>query len=283
LIESDNLYETIKKYSSNLKPATDDNPYFEHQIGFSDLNLASFKEAFSQTDRAVLSLTQKPVAESTLVVILLQTILIATVLIFVPLKLKFRKNEALKSIKKMKYIFYFAFLGLGYIMIEICLIQRFTLFLGQPVYTMLTVISSMLIFSGIGSMFTFKILKKLKNVLYLFVIISVLTIVIGLLNGLIFELFVRVDILLRVLISVIIIAPLAFFMGMPFPYGISRIESDSRYLTAYAWGINGFFSVIGAVLVVMLTMSYGFRAVFVLSAIIYLLAMVAVRKFNQSV
>ena len=77
------------------------------------------------------------------------------------------------------------------------------------------------------------------------------------------------------------IAPLAFFMGIPFPYGISRIESDSRYLTAYTWGVNGFFSVIGAVLVVMLTMSYGFKAVFILSALIYLAAMLVVRRFNQ--
>jgi hypothetical protein len=129
-------------------------------------------------------------------------------------------------------------------------------------------------------MFSLGVLRWIKNVLYVFVFIATLTILIGVLNGIMFELFVRADILIRVSVSVIIIAPLAFFMGIPFPYGISKIETDSRYLTAYAWGVNGFFSVIGAVLVVILTMSYGFRIVFVLGALIYLLAMVVVRRFN---
>ncbi|MGH2574215.1 MAG: hypothetical protein ACRDFC_00790, partial [Ignavibacteria bacterium] len=190
LIESNNIYEEIKKYHLNLLPATDDKPYFEHQTRFIDLNLSAIKEAFSQTDRAVLTLSQKPVAESTLIVILLQALLISFVLIFIPLRLKFRKDENIKNIKKGKYILYFTCLGLGYIMIEICLIQKFTLFLGQPVYTMLTVISTMLLFSGIGSMYSDRITNLFKNkVMYVYIIIAMLTVLLGLFNGIIFELF----------------------------------------------------------------------------------------------
>ena len=153
LIESDNIYESVKKFPDRkLLPATDDNPYFEHNTDFSDLNIANIKESFSQTDRALISLAQRPVAESTLVILLLQTILLSALLIFLPIYVKFRKDPVIKKVKKGKYILYFALLGLGYIIIEICLIQKFTLFLGQPVYTMLTIISTMLIFSGIGSM-----------------------------------------------------------------------------------------------------------------------------------
>ena len=275
IIESDNIYETVKKYPGRkLLPATDDNPYFEHNTDFGSLDFKTIKESFSQTDRAIITLVQKPVAESTLLVLLLQTIVLSALLILLPIYIKFRKDPNAKNVKKGKYILYFALLGLGYIIIEICLIQKFTLFLGQPVYTMLTIISTMLIFSGIGSALSGKTIGLFKNnINIIYLIIGGLTLLIGLLNPIIFEAFVRADVLWRVVISVVLIAPLAFFMGIPFPYGMSKIDDSSKYLVAYSWGINGFFSVIGSVLAVMLSMSYGFRVVFIVSAVIYLAAM----------
>jgi len=274
IISSNNISEIAGKYpDKKLYPATDDNPYFEHNTDFTKINFGSIKESFSQGDRAMLSLVQKPVAESTLVILLLQTILISALLIFLPIYVKFRKDPEIKKVKKGKYITYFALLGLGYIIIEICLIQKFTLFLGQPVYTMLTVISTMLLFSGIGSMLSNKVLAIIKNVKIIYIIIAVLTVIIGLLNSVIFDSLVRMDIMWRVLISIGIIAPLAFFMGIPFPYGMSKIDNNSKYLVAFGWGVNGFFSVLGSVLVVMLSMSYGFRVVFIIAAVLYLGAM----------
>ncbi|MBL8017298.1 MAG: hypothetical protein JNK43_08515, partial [Ignavibacteria bacterium] len=123
IIESDNITETAKKYPHmKLLPATDDNPYFEHNTGFSDIGFGTIKESFSQGDRAMISMIQKPVAESTLIVLLLQTILISALLIFLPIYVKFRKDKEARNVKKGKYITYFALLGLGYIIIEICLI-----------------------------------------------------------------------------------------------------------------------------------------------------------------
>jgi len=284
IIESDNIYETVKKYPDiKLLPATDDNPYFEHTTDFTDIGLGSIKESFSQGDRAMITMIQKPVAESTLIVLMLQTILISALLIFLPIYLKSRKDKEAKKIKKGKYITYFALLGLGYIIIEICLIQRFTLFLGQPVYTMLTVISTMLLFSGIGSMYSEKILSLFKNKpLPVFVIIAALTLLVGLLSPALFSSLARLEILWRVVISVVLIAPLAFFMGIPFPYGMSRITNNTKYLVAYGWGVNGFFSVMGSVLVVMLSMSYGFSVVFILSACLYIAAMLVAGKFTEN-
>jgi hypothetical protein len=282
IVQSEDIYQTVKKFPGRkLLPATDDNPYFEHNTDFMDVGFSNIKESFSQTDRAMISLVQKPVAEATLIVLLLQTVVLSGLLIFLPIYVKFRKDPATKDVKKGKYLTYFALLGLGYIIIEICLIQKFTFFLGQPVYTMLTVISTMLIFSGIGSMFSDKILALFKDrPSRIYLIIMGLTLIIGLLNSVIFEQFVRAELIWRVVISVVLIAPLAFFMGIPFPFGMSRIDNNSKYLVAYGWGVNGFFSVLGSVLVVMLSMSFGFRAVFVISALIYLVAMMVVRKME---
>jgi hypothetical protein len=284
IIESDNVYETVKKYPDmRLLPATDDNPYFEHKTDFTDIGFGTIKESFSQTDRAIVTLSQKPVAEATLIVLLAQTILISAGLILLPIYLKFRKDPEIKKVKKGKYILYFALLGLGYIIIEICLIQKFTLFLGQPVYTMLTVISTMLIFSGIGSMLAEKVIAMVKNVNIIYLIIAGLTILIALVNSYLFESLVRADILWRVVISIVVIAPLAFFMGIPFPYGMSKIDNNSKYLVAYGWGINGFFSVLGSVLVIMLSMSYGFKVVFIISAVIYIGAMLVARTLKPAI
>jgi len=276
IIESNSIIDIAGKYPERrLIPATDDNPYFEHNTDFTKLSFTNIKESFSQGERGMLSLVQKPAAESTLVILLVQTVLISALLIFLPIYVKFRKDPEIKNVKKGKYITYFALLGLGYIIIEICLIQKFTLFLGQPVYTMLTVISTMLIFSGIGSMLSNKVITLVKNVKMIYIIIAVLTAVVGLANSAVFniEAFMRADIMWRVIISIGMIAPLAFFMGIPFPYGMSMIDNNSRYLVAYGWGVNGFFSVLGSVLVVMLSMSFGFKTVFILSAVIYIAAM----------
>ncbi len=284
LIESNNIYETVKKYPGNLLPATDDNPYFEHMTKFSDLKPANIKEAFSQDDRAIIALVQKPVAESTLVVLFIQVLIISGLLIFLPIWLKFRKNADYKTIKKLPYLLYFAALGIAYIMIEICLIQNFTLFLGQPVYTMLTVISSMLIFSGLGSLASIRFQKIINgNTYIIYIIISVLTAAIALLNPILFEKLVRAELMWRVLISIGLIAPLAFFMGMPFPMGIGKIKSNSNLLTAYSWGVNAFFSVIGSVIVVMLSMSFGFRVVFITSAVIYLISMLIFKSLSPKI
>jgi hypothetical protein len=148
---------------------------------------------------------------------------------------------------------------------------------------MLTVISTMLIFSGIGSMFSGKAIGLLRNSVYtIYIIIAALTLLIGLLNSTIFEAFVRAEVLWRVVISIVLIAPLAFFMGIPFPYGMSRIDDNSKYLAAYSWGVNSFFSVIGSVLAVILSMSFGFRIVFAISAVVYLGAMVTVKTLKPA-
>jgi hypothetical protein len=285
LIESDNIYDPESKYP----PATDDRPFFDQNIGFSNLSLQGIKETFSQDDKAILALKDKPVAETTLIAILIQCILIAGLLILLPLKIFKKEDPSVKTSKEhskevtgefsmdKKYLFYFACLGLGYIILQICMIQKFTLFLGQPVITLLTVVSTMLIASGLGSLVSVKFYKsKIKNLYIIFGIIALLTLSIGILNPYIFSSLVRLDLHWRIIISVLIIFPLGFFMGMPFPIGMSLILPGEKRFVSFAWGVNGFFSVIGTVLAIILAMSFGFRIVFIIAAIIYILALILI-------
>ncbi|HCA42566.1 MAG TPA: hypothetical protein DEP28_04855 [Bacteroidetes bacterium] len=279
LIESDNLDEIIKNYKTDIAPATDNKPFFDNNIGFKNLTFESMKEVFSQNEKAILALKDRPVAETTLIVILIQSIIVAGFFILLPLKLvkdkgdnKFNKN----------FLIYFACLGIGYIMIQVCLIQKFTLFLGQPVYTLLTVISSMLIGSGIGSMFSFKFFNNSnKKLVIIFSLIAVFVLMIGIFNPILFSNSVRLELIWRIIITVIIVFPLGFFMGMPFPIGMSLIENSQTKFAALGWGINGFFSVIGTVITIIMAMTTGFTIVFITAAIIYLLALILVIRQNK--
>lgn len=285
LIESDNIYDSDSKY----QPATDDRPFFDQNVGFSNLSLQGIKETFSQDDKAILALKDKPVAETTLIAILIQCILIAGLLILLPLKIFKKEDTSLKTSKEnskdstkefsmdKKYLFYFACLGLGYIILQICMIQKFTLFLGQPVITLLTVVSTMLVASGTGSLVSAKFYKnKIRNLYIIFGIIALLTLLIGILNPYIFSSLVRLDLHWRIIISALIIFPLGFFMGMPFPLGMSLILPGEKRFVSFAWGVNGFFSVIGTVSAIILAMIFGFRIVFIVAAIIYIIAMILI-------
>ncbi|MEO8664430.1 MAG: hypothetical protein ABI462_02945 [Ignavibacteria bacterium] len=288
LIESGNIYEDVKNFDKKIEPATDDKPFFDQNIGFGNLSWSGIRETFSQDDKAILALKDKPVAETTLLAILIQCFLIAGLLIILPLK--FFKKEKVKNVSAdefaidKKFLFYFACLGFGYIVLQICMIQKFTLFLGQPVITLLTIISTMLVASGIGSYFSSRFYKNnIKKLCILFGMIALLTLAIGLLNPYIFNALVRLELHWRILVSVLMILPLGFFMGMPFPIGMSLILPTEKRFVAFAWGVNGFFSVIGTVSAIILAMIFGFKIVFIIGAVIYLLAMVLILARHKKV
>jgi len=272
LIETNDI-ESMIKGKPNLIPATDDKPFFDDNFGFGNFNWTNIKETFSQNNKAIFALKDKPVAEVTLVVMLIQIVVISFLFLIAPFI--FLKKDKGEKIEK-KFLIYFALLGLGYIMLQISMIQKFTLFLGQPVYTMLTVIATMLVASGLGSKYSVLIDTKTQRlkVLAIFIIIGVYAILLGLLNPIIFSALSNAGVIIRILISVVLIFPLGFFMGMPFPIGISLIrDSENRYIPL-AWAVNGFFSVIGTVLTMIFAMIFGFKIVFIFTGVLYLIALV---------
>lgn len=271
LVNSKTIELEIAKDPSVLTPATDDKPFFDDNYKFSDVTWSTIKDVFSQDDKAILALKSKPVAQITLLTMLGQVLLVSILLLIVPAI--FIKGERKFKVDK-KFLMFFAFIGIGYISIQIALIQKFTLFLGQPVYTMLTVISSMLIFSGIGAKYSEKFTKENKTRLYsVFLIIAIYTMFIGLVSPLMFEAFVSLSLIFRIIITIILLAPLAFFMGMPFPTGISMLKNDDSRMVGISWAVNGFFSVIGTVITMILAMMFGFKVIFFISGVFYLFAL----------
>jgi hypothetical protein len=172
--------------------------------------------------------------------------------------------------------FYFALIGVGYILVEIVLIQHFVLFLGFPTYALSVVLAGLLGFSGLGAWLSsrFSTGSELRRILAA----AVVLIVVGsfalqpLLRALI-----GLPLAARVLVALALLAPLGLALGCAMPLGLRRLETLRRGGIAYAWGINGIASVMASVLGVVVALEMGFTAAGLAAASCYLGAMAVAR------
>lgn len=159
---------------------------------------------------------------------------------------------------------YFGLIGLGFLMVEIPLAQRFILFLGQPVYGLTAVLFGLLFFSGWGSLVS----ARLPHRAMLAALVALVLIYPPLLSCL-FDLFLGQGLGLRLLVTMLALAPLGFLLGVPLPRGIQRLERRSPALIPWAWGVNGAASVVSSVAAALLALSIGFSWVLVIGALCY--------------
>ena len=175
-----------------------------------------------------------------------------------------------------RFLLYFAGLGLGFIMIEMALLQRFTLFLGQPVYTYAVVLAGLLVCTGVGAYAAGRLRSQPWQHLRWIIPLIVVTLVgTAFLTPVVFTTALALPLVWRILLALILIAPLGVLLGMPFPTGLRIVAQEAAALVSWAWGVNSFCTVIGTVIALMLGMAFGFKAVLVLAALCYVIALAA--------
>jgi hypothetical protein len=168
---------------------------------------------------------------------------------------------------------YFAAIGLGFLLLEIVLTQRFVLFLGFPTYSLSVVLFSLLLFTGVGARLSagFVGSRRAANVVLTVVLATVLAsafFVPPLLENLIDLPFAS-----RVAVSIAIIAPLGVMLGMPMPLGLDRLRALHESGIPYAWGVNGIASVVASVLGVLVAILFGFTAAALVAGACYAVAL----------
>jgi hypothetical protein len=211
-----------------------------------------------------------------LTILLVQAIFIAALFILLPLWL-FSRSE-LKIKKVAPYLVYFSGLGCGFIMVEIVLIQQFSLLLGDPVYTFAIVLAAMLLFTGMESYLSQQYrLGDRRLVLLAISALAALIVLAGFGLAPLLRTAVALPMFARIVLCAVLMLPLGVLIGVPFPSGIRMIGREAPSLIPWAWGMNGFFTVIGSVLALMLSMMIGFRAVLCVAAGIYLVSMLVIR------
>lgn len=251
------------EYSFNIKPAMDNQPYFSQFLLWKTIPLLA--DLFGNQ-----SVPFFEVGYLLMYFTFIQITILAVILIIVPLfKLGFKGGG------KLKTLLYFSGLGLGYMLIEIILIQRFTLYFGNVIYAAALVVCLMLVSSGFGSLVSQKITAKPYRI---FVIVSIIII-----SFIIYALFlsgwlrttIGFSLTAKIILSFIWIAPPAFFMGMPFPLGLKMLSFSNESQIPWAWGINGVFSVVSTVLATIIAVEFGFVWVMVFAIGAYFLVIIS--------
>ena len=212
--------------------------------------------------------------------ILENTVILALIMVLIPGVITFaaRRKKDKKDDKpgrpglNLLLIGFFAAIGIGYLLIETVLIQQFAIFLSSPVYTLVIVLGTMLLASGIGGHFSAGISKN--RALVAIVAIAALAAVAYFAYAPILSALMSLPFALRVLAAIIMIAPLGFLMGVPFPYAasIAKAELTDRHAGLF-FGINGAVGAISAPLAMMLSLLYGFGITILIGGAAYALCL----------
>ncbi len=257
------------RYKFDINPATDNRPYFFHFFKWNVL-----PEILSLRGQGGLPLLEA--GYLVLVATLVQALVISVIFILLPLVALRRQHDTPADISRIRVVVFFFAVGLAFLFMEIAFMQKFILFLHHPLYAMATVLATFLIFAGLGSAWTTRWQQRgeplSRHAGKVVAAIALIGIAYTFLLGPLFDSLMSLPLAFRVLISILLLAPLAFYMGMPFPLGLARVGACSPALVPWAWGINGCASVLSAVMATLLAIQFGFTVVILSAVLLYLLA-----------
>jgi hypothetical protein len=235
----------------DISPTDDNRPYIAQMGLWKNLDLNKIDKIAGYSDWLGFPLSQ----------LIVMIILIIVLVLFIPLNL----IPYLSSPEKLRCIpwLYFFLIGMAFMSIEIVLIQKYTLLIGPSVYSIITILFSLLVSSGIGSRFTKKIDENIvfpAIIIWLILDITVSTDLIYFLG--------QSNLTCRIICTAILIFPLGFFMGIPFPKAALRVGS----LVDWGFAVNGTASVLGSTLIVFIAFSLGINFALIFGLLLYLAA-----------
>jgi predicted membrane-bound spermidine synthase len=258
--------EFIRGFPLDISPPTDNRPFFFNMLRLGDIFNKSLLEqgGMSQNIRAV----------SVLWMLMFIVAVLTALFILLPLILSSGRRAIGGS---MPMFFFFAAIGFGFILVETSQLQRLTVFLGHPSYSLSVVLFSLLLSSGMGSFSTRNIVGESlarHGRIRLLALVAVV-IVFGSITPMVIMMFRSSETMVRILVSVGILFPLGYFMGMAFPIGMRLAAGRSGDITPWFWGINGATSVCGSVFSVFLAIHFGISTSFWVGFACYLVALAA--------
>lgn len=271
LLDSKNRSSFYSEFPYAITPSMDDKPFFFHFFKWAQTPalLASFGHVW------------QPFGGSGFFVLLALLALVGVLsIVFIVMPLFFPRrgvvlidSDAQPKRSMWRVLIYFASLGVGFLFVEIPLIQRWILLLGHPTYAFSAVVFILLVFSSIGSLLARRWWSMRQ---WIFIGLVVLVIFTPFFTRLYTTVALNWTTPWRVLGGAISLAPLAILMGFPFPFGLIWLEGWAPGLKAWAWAVNGCASVVAAVLAAILALTWGFQSVVLSGAVMYSLALLMI-------
>jgi len=269
--KGDKLKDFYDSYFFNVSAVTDNQPYF-----FYTLKWQNIPKIIKSTGN------WQPLIEWGNLIIFatfLQGIIFSIIFIFLPLILKGLPISKRKV--KIPFLLYFASLGLGYMLLEISFIQKFILYLANPAYSTSIIIFSFLSFSGLGSFYSKRIGRNyIRSLKIIILSLCVILLLYQIILPHVLNTTLKYSLLVRIFITIGLISPLGFLMGMPFPLGIRLVNSinqgKEKGLIPWLWATNSFCSIIASVSAVIIALFFGFRVVTTLATLAYLFGFLSI-------
>ncbi len=262
-LERERLY---RNYIFQIQPASDNRPFF---FNF-------FKPTKLKTTYTIFGKKWLPFLHGEFLVSLLfiQALIIAFILILLPRIILRKRTDGKKGVP-MKAFFYFSLIGMAFMFVEIIFIQKFILFLGHPLYSISIIIFSLLFSSSLGSFFSKKLLglntrKNLRKSLFFCAGLIVLYVFFV---PLLFDLLTHLSLFLKMVLTFLVVFPLGFLMGFPFPTGIRLLVEQGKGLIPWAWATNAFSSVVNSISAVLIAFWTGYTFVLLLASFGYILSL----------
>ncbi len=242
-------------------PPTDDRPFFFNMTRLGDLASSPPEGYFYGTD---------PIRVLALTLVLL--LVLCAVAFGLPIALVPRGRRP-----PARTMAFFAAIGLGFLLLEIALIQRLVLFLGFPTYALSVVLFSLLLFTGLGSLATTRLGDGRRTLTIALGTACVLLVIGAFALQPLLRALIDLPFAARVIVAVLLLAPVGFALGMAMPIGLTRLAALHPGAVPWAWAVNGVASVLASVVAVAVAITFGFTAVMLLATACYLVALADVR------
>jgi hypothetical protein len=257
-------------YRSDIRPTTDDRPFFFHTTKLEN----QFDVAFGRTMLFGNGLSA---------LMTLLGISTALVVLFVIGPLVFAGRGQTRPRGWFAWLVYFGALGAGFMLIEVSVLQRFVLLLGHPVYSLTVTLFSLLLGTGLGAAWSRRFDAASLRRSGAIGIVAVALIALAFIASAtpIVNWAIPFSRNARMLVAVAMLVPVGVALGIPMPTGMRMLSARSPEMLAWAWGINGALSVLGATLAIFIAMNWGFRVTLLTASGAYLVGLAALLAATQ--
>jgi hypothetical protein len=257
--------DLVKNARDELTPPTDDRPFFFFFKKFGDLFELKGKKIYDPGLWVIVSLGS--------------VLLLGLIFILLPLAVRLLRTgmplgRDEPTAAQFSALTYFALVGFAFMAVEIALMQRFTLFVGHPSYSLLVVLFSVLLTTALGARLSerFEVKKLSRAMLIAGIGLALIALLYGLVLGDLLRAWIGLSRPLRIVITALLVAPCGMLMGVMVPSVIRVLGAGRSALVPWGWGINGATSVIGTSIATIVAIYGGFTMTFILGAVMYAIA-----------
>lgn len=277
VLETKDFSDQIESYYYDIRPTSDQRPFFFQLTYFSNVSDLIF------SNKGITGQMHNYYAHLVIIILLILGLVFVTTLIFIPTYFRKNKKNQAEHTRllqhKTVYSIYFIGIAISFMLIEVVLIQYGTLFLEHPTHSFLTILTSMLLFAGMGSYCSSYIKEKIKVSKFLIIALGLITLFMAIFIDDFIKYGLTFSITYKVLLFGGLTSLVAFMMGFLFPLGIRSVDQlKMNNNIPWIWALNGSGSVLGSTLAMFICMTLGYNYALVAAALIYLIIAIALHR-----